>query len=156
MLKNPRVNPDLDDIADWAKWGYATGTRLISAVQHQLAKLAGTGRLDPDEAMFLQDGLEGIYDALYMGTVSAVRGQDDVLEDDNTYSDGRQVTVKTRNEAADELASARTRIQFLSYEGAVAVHPPGITSLISPPNPGHPITAFGETAFLNHFYEDRG
>ncbi len=74
--KRPMVNPDVDDIADWSKWGYATGTRLISAAQQRLAKLAGTGRLDPDEAMFLQEGLAGIYDALYMGTVSAVRGQE--------------------------------------------------------------------------------
>jgi hypothetical protein len=34
--------------------GYALGTRLLAAAQYRLAQLAGTGRLEPDESMRLQ------------------------------------------------------------------------------------------------------
>jgi len=49
MAERPAVNPNVHDIADRAKHGYAIGTRLLAAVQYRLAQLAGTGRLDPDE-----------------------------------------------------------------------------------------------------------
>lgn len=158
MSRKPPVNPDVDDIADWAKWGYATGTRLLSAVQHRLAKLAGTGRLDPDEAMFLQEALVDIWDALYMGTVSAVRDPEtDDLEDDTTYSDGRQVTIKIRIEPLEESVNRWEHNRFLPGDGGVLHFPRGITSYISPRYPeGRHSTEDCFESVLRRFYEDEG
>jgi hypothetical protein len=89
----PPINPDVNDIADRAKYGYALGTRLLAAAQYRLATLAGTGRLEPDESMRLQHVLAEIWWALYSGTTYAVRDgdtDDDTWDEaDNTYSDGR-------------------------------------------------------------------
>jgi hypothetical protein len=159
MSRKPSVNPRVDEIADWAKWGYATGTHLISAVQHHLAQLAGTGRLDPEESMFLQEGLAGVYDALYMGTVSAVRDEDDAdLHDDNTYSDGRQVSIKIRVEPIEESVDRWEHKGFLLDDGSVLEYPRGITSCITSPHPGQrdSMTAWFESDFLNRFHEDQG
>src|SRR4051812_28759726 len=45
VAEKPAVNPIVDDIADQAKYRYATGTKLLAAMQYRLAELAGTGRL---------------------------------------------------------------------------------------------------------------
>jgi hypothetical protein len=156
MSRKPPINPDVDEIADWAKWGYATGTRLISALILHLAKLAGTGRIDPDQSMFLQEGLAGIYDALYMGTVSAVRDDEDAyLQDDNTYSDGRQVSIKIRVEPIEESVNRWEHNQFLLRDDGVFEYPRGIIAYISPPTPGHSMSAWHEDEVLNHFSEDQ-
>jgi hypothetical protein len=76
MAERPAVNSNVDDIADRAKHGYATGTKLLAEAQYRLAELAGTDRLDPDESMSLQHNLVSIWEALYFGTVYAVRDQD--------------------------------------------------------------------------------
>ena len=65
MAEKPAVNPIVDDIADQAKYRYATGTKLLAAMQYGLAELAGTGRLDPDESMSLQHELVSVREALY-------------------------------------------------------------------------------------------
>ena len=108
MSGTPVVNPNVDDIADRAKHGYATGTKLLAAVQYRLAELACTRRLDPDESMSLQHNLVSLWEALYFGTVCAVRDwdTDDRTWDeaDNTYSDGRQVMVRS----VSSLETART------------------------------------------------
>jgi hypothetical protein len=134
MPQSPPVNPDVNDIADRAKHGYAIGTRLLAAVQYRLARLAGTGRLDPDESMRLQHVLADIWWALYSGTTQAVRDQetDDNTWDeaDNTYSDGRAVMVQSRIEPVVDWEYSR----FLWGEGAVLEHRRGTTSHISPPH----------------------
>jgi hypothetical protein len=76
MPQPPPINPNVDDIADRAKHGYATGTKLLAETQYRLAELAGTGRLDPDESTSLQRNLVSIWEALYSGTVCAVRDWD--------------------------------------------------------------------------------
>ena len=102
MAERPAVNSNVDDIADRAKHGYATGTKLLAEAQYRLAELAGTDRLDPDESIRLQEVLADIWRALYSGTTYAVRDEDtddDTWDEaDNTYSDGRAVMVQTRIE----------------------------------------------------------
>ena len=73
MSRTPAVNFNVHDIADRAKHGYATGTMLPAALQYRLAELAGTGQLNPDKSMSLQEELVRIWEALYFGTLCAVR-----------------------------------------------------------------------------------
>jgi hypothetical protein len=75
MSRTPPVNPNVHNIADRAKHGYAIGTQLLAATQYRLAELAGTGHLDPDESMKLQHNLFHIWEALYASTVCAVRDE---------------------------------------------------------------------------------
>jgi hypothetical protein len=139
MPQPPPINPDINDIADRAKHGYALGTRLLAAVQYRLATLAGTGRLDSDESMRLQHVLADIWWALYSGTTYAVRDEDtddDTWDDaDNTYSDGRTVTVQTRIEPWDESVVHWEHNGFLWGEGAVREHQRGTIAHISPRKP---------------------
>ena len=139
MSGTPVVNPNVDDIADRAKHGYATGTKLLAAVQYRLAELAGTRRLDPDESMSLQHNLVSLWEALYFGTVCAVRDwdTDDCTWDeaDNTYSDGRQVMVQIRIEPGDSPDFSWKHNGVLLDEGAVNEHPLGTICDIAPINP---------------------
>ena len=75
MAQRPAINPNVDDIADRAKHAFAVGTRLLADVQYRLGELAGTGRLDPDESMRLQEVLVGVWEELFFGTLSAPAGQ---------------------------------------------------------------------------------
>lgn len=136
--RRPMVNPDVDEIADEAKHGYATGTKLLAEMHYRLAELAGSGQLDPEESMTLQDSLIAIWEQLYYGTVFAVRDifnhewTDD--EADNTYSDGRQVMTQVpRNPEQPDVNWGRE--QLVSWDGAAVIHPRGMTSRISPIDP---------------------
>jgi hypothetical protein len=134
MAERPAVNPDVNDIADRAKHGYAIGARLLAAVQYRLAQLAGTGRLDPDESMRLQEVLADIWWALYSGTTYAVRDEDiddDWDEADNSYSDGRTVMFQIRIEPWQEWEHNR----FLLGDGAINEHRRGTICHISPCKP---------------------
>ena len=139
MAQRPAINPNVDDIADQAKYCYATGTKLLAAMQYRLAELAGTGRLDPDESMSLQNDLVSVWEALYFGTVCAVRDwdTDDCTWDeaDNTYSDGRQVMVQIRIEPGDSPDFSWKHNGVLLDEGAVNEHPLGTICDIAPINP---------------------
>jgi hypothetical protein len=136
MAERPAVNPDVDDIADQAKYRYATGTKLLAAMQCRLAELAGTGRLDPDESMSLQHDLVSVWEAVYFGTVCAVRdwATDDCTWDeaDNTYSDGRHVMVQIRIEPGDSPDFSWKRNGVLLGDGAVNEHPLGTIAPINP------------------------
>ena len=57
----PPVNPDVNDVADRAKYWYARARLSLAAMQHRSAELAGTGRLHPDETDNLQRELADIY-----------------------------------------------------------------------------------------------
>jgi hypothetical protein len=151
MSRTPPVNPDIHDIADRAKHWYAKATQVLAATQYGLAELAGTGRLDADESMSLQTNLFDIWEALYAGTLCAVRDQatDDCTGDeaDNTYSDGRQVRIKIRiePEAASDFTWEHNR--FLLGDGAVAEHPRGTICYIAPINPeDDQLVDFGDEA----------
>ena len=139
MAEGPAVNPDVDDVADRAKHWYANGTQVLAATQYRLAELAGTGRLDAEESMSLQTNLFYIWEALYAGTLCAVRDEDtdDSTWDkaDNTYSDGRPVMIQIRiePEEASELSWEHNR--FMLGDGAVNEHPHGTICYISPRNP---------------------
>jgi hypothetical protein len=139
MQQPPPVNPDVDDVADRAKHGYATGTKLLAETQYRLAELAGTGRLDPDESMSLQYNLVSIWEALYFGTVYAVRDQDSDEstwdEADNTYSDGRPVMIQIRIEPWETSECNWEHNRFLLDDGAVNEHPQGTICYISPIKP---------------------
>jgi hypothetical protein len=128
----PPLNPDVENIADRAKHEYATATQMLAATQYRLAELAGTGRLDPDESMTLQENLFHIWEALYAGTVGAVRDWDTPDEADNTYSDGRQVMIQTRIEPFEESEFCWEHNPFTLGDGAVNVHPRGTICYIAP------------------------
>jgi len=139
MAERPAVNSNVDDIADRAKHGYATGTKLLAEAHYRLAELAGTDRLDPDESMSLQHNLVSIWEALYFGTVYAVRDQDTDEsawdEADNRYSDGRQVMIQIRIEPWETLECNWEHNRFLLGDGAVNEHPRGTICDISPFKP---------------------
>jgi hypothetical protein len=139
MANRPALNPDVHDIADRAKHGYATGTKLLAETQYRLGELADTGRLDPDESMSMQTNLFYIWEALYAGTLCAVRDEDtdDSTWDeaDNTYSDGRQVRIQIRVEPSDSSDFSWEHNSFMLGDGAVNEHPHGTICYISPRNP---------------------
>lgn len=137
MMLIPAINPDVDDIADRAKYGYARASQLLAEMQYRLAELAGAGRLDRDESIQLQIGLFRIYEEVYAGTLCAVRDwdTDDSTwdEDDNHYSDGREVIVRARIEP-EEAARAQWPGAggFLLGDGAVNEFPRGTIAVIEP------------------------
>jgi hypothetical protein len=135
----PPTNSDVNDIADRAKHGYAKGTDLLAVTQYRLAELSATGRLDPEESTQLQQNLIGVWDALYFGTVSAVRDRntDDCTWDaaDNTYSDGREVRTLIQVEPVETEEDNWEFNPFLSGDGAVADHPRGSICGIAPMKP---------------------
>ena len=104
MTDTPTVNPDPIKIADAAKHAYAVGQKEIADLAYRLAELAGTGQLNPNEAMRLQEGLGTVLDTLYAGTLCAVRDwetEDSTGDDDdNAYSDGRRVLAQIQIEPA--------------------------------------------------------
>ncbi len=138
-MNGPSVNPNVHAIADRAKHGFALGTHYLATTQYRLAELAGSGRIDPEESMSLQFNLLHIWEALYSGTVCAVRDwdTDDNTWDeaDNTYSDGRRVTNQTAVEPYGAADSRWEYNPFLLGEGAVREHPRGTVSAISPIDP---------------------
>ena len=140
MSRTPPVNPDVHDIADRAKHWYARATQVLAATQYRLAELAGTGRLDPDESMSLQTNLFEIWEALYAGTLCAVRdwNTDDCTWDvaDNTYSDGRPVVIQIRIEPEETSELSWEHNRSMLGEGAVNEHPQGTICYISPVKPG--------------------
>jgi hypothetical protein len=141
MPKRPAVNPNVNDIADRAKHAYATGTQVLAGLQYRLGELAGTGRLDPEESMSLQDELVRVWESLYFGTVYAVRDEDtdDATWDeaDNTYSDGRPVMIQSRIEPYESSDFSWEHNKFTLGDGAVNEHPLGTICYIAHPDPKH-------------------
>jgi hypothetical protein len=147
MPQPPPINPDVDDIADRAKHGYARATLILATMQYRLAELASLGLLDPDESISLQDNLIEIWGHLCCGTVWAVRDEEDDGDEeedyhaptgvaaDNTYSDGRPVMVQTRIEHLETSEWNWEHNGFLLDDGAIIYHRRGTTCSISPPNP---------------------
>lgn len=139
MFEKPPINPDSDAIADRAKHGYAHATLTLAAVQYRLAELAGSGHLDVKESKDLQQNLVEVWDALYAGTLSAVRDEDS--DDwmwsvaDNTYSDGRSVMIWTRVEPAESAEFHWEHNPFLLGGGAVEECPRGMICAIAPVDP---------------------
>lgn len=136
MSRTPTVNPDVNDIADRAKFAYATGTKALAGIQYRLGELAGTGRLDPEESMSLQEHIHSIWEALYSGTAGAVRDWDDPMLDraDNTYSDGRPVVTQIRNESSDVSDVSWEHNRFMLADGAINEHPLGTVCYIAHPD----------------------
>jgi hypothetical protein len=139
MSRTPPVNPDVHDIADRAKHWYAEATQVLAATQYRLGELTGTGRLDADESMSLQHELVSVWEALYAGTLCAVRDwdTDDCTWDeaDNTYSDGRQVRIQIRVEPWDSSDFSWEHNRFILGDGAVNEHQRGTICYIAPINP---------------------
>jgi hypothetical protein len=112
---------------------------VLAATQYRLGELAGTGRPDADESMSLRTNLFHIWEALYAGTLCAVRDwdTDDCTWDeaDNTYSDGRQVRIQIRiePEGASDLSCKHYRVML--GDGAVNEHSLGTICYIAPINP---------------------
>jgi hypothetical protein len=138
MSRTPAVNPNADDIADRAKHAFAIGTKAICDLAYRLAELAGTGRLDPNEAMPLQNRLYEIWEELYGGTVYAVRDRDSDDstwdEADNTYSDGRLVLTQVQIEPAETAESHWEHNGFL-LDDVVRQHPRETICYIAPRQP---------------------
>jgi hypothetical protein len=137
MAEGPAVNPNVDDVADRAKHWYANGTQVLAATQYRLAELAGTGRLDAEESMSLQTNLFYIWEALYAGTLCAVRDEDtdDWDKADNTYSDGRPVMIQIRIEPEETSDFNWQHNRFMLGDGAVNEHPLGTICYISSVKP---------------------
>ncbi len=139
----PRVNPDADEVADEAKYAFARVSKLIANMQYRLAELGGTGELDPDESMRLQETLVDIYWGLYRGTTSAVRdwNTDDHTWDqaDNTYSDGREVVTRVRVEPQETAERHWEHNPFLLGDGSPEEYPREVVVHIAfPPRRGFP------------------
>jgi hypothetical protein len=139
MSKTPAVDPNVDDIADRAKRAYATATQRLATMQYRLGELAGTGQLDPDESMRLQDNLVHIWEDLYAGTVCAVRDwdTDDGTWDEaeNTYSDGRHVMIQIRIEPEEYSEFNWEHNRFTLGDGAINEHSLGTICYIAPIDP---------------------
>ncbi|GJO02321.1 hypothetical protein NJB18091_37090 [Mycobacterium marinum] len=136
-IAKPAINPDGDDVADWAKWCYAHGTARLAALHYRLAELAGTGQLDADESLDLQSILNDVSEYLYWGTTSAVRdwSTDTPDWDDGHYSNGGQVMNQKRIE--ENAANHWEHNSFLFQEVAVLSYPMGTVSTIAAPPRGH-------------------
>lgn len=140
-VNKPAINPDVNNIADQAKYRYAAGTKLLADMQHRLAELAGTGKLDRDESMSLQFRLVELWQHLYAGTTCAVRDwdTDDRTWDwaDNHYSDGTEVMTPgpgdNRTDAQRAAEAAWEFNPFLLGDGAVEDMPLGNESVIAKP-----------------------
>lgn len=158
MAEEPAVNPDVHDIADRAKHRYAEATQVLAATQYRLGELAGNGRLDADESMSLQTNLFHIWEALYAGTLCAVRDENTDAASwdkaDNTYSDGRPVMIQIRiePEEASELSWEHNR--FMLGDGAVNEHPRGTICYISPSDPEDDQIVGDPTQELSTDFED--
>jgi hypothetical protein len=89
--------------------------------------------------MSLQANLFYIWEALYAGTLWAVRDEDtdDCTWDeaDNTYSDGRPVVIQIRIEPEDISDFNWKHNRFMLGDGSVNEHPLGTICYISPINP---------------------
>lgn len=137
MTERPPLNPDIDTIADQAKYRFATATEKLANLQYRLGELAGTGRLDPDESGRLQGALVQIWEDLYSGTLGAVRDENtpDCEWDEaaNTYSDGSIVRIQIRVEPAEFSDFNWAHNPLTSGDGAVNEHPRGIISYVNPP-----------------------
>jgi hypothetical protein len=136
MLSNPPpVNPDVHAIADRAKHGFYTASKLLADVQYRLAELAGTGQLDVDESHGLQDTVVRAWEELYRGTLCAVRDRVTAYptpcDPENTYSDGRTVRTRIRLKGWQELESGWEHNNYLYGDGPVAEYPRGTVSYIS-------------------------
>jgi hypothetical protein len=136
----PPVNPDVNDVADRAKYWYARARLSLAAMQYRIAELAGTSRLHPDESENLQRELIDIYWSLHFGTVDAVFNEDYLADEEeahNTYSDGRPVMLQTRIEPLEESDFNWQHNPFLyDDDGAIIFHRRGTTCYVSPINPG--------------------
>jgi hypothetical protein len=136
LPRRPPVNRDVHDMADRAKHGYATGTRVLAEMQYRLAELAGSGQLDAAESMELQKGLVNVWESLYTGTLSAVTDRDtpDSTWDaaDNTYSDGRRVIHQVRIEPWESSDQCWEHNPFMLGDGAPNEFPLGTISYIAP------------------------
>ena len=95
------IRPEVYRIADHGKYVYAIGSRDISWMQHRLKQLAYAGRIDIEAHNELQHDLcYDIGEPIYSMTTSNLH--DDALWDggwdwdENRYSDGRQVMIRTQ------------------------------------------------------------
>lgn len=153
MNGKPSLNPNVDDIADWAKHWFAHGTSDLATLQYRLGELAGSGKLDREESMRLQECAVSIWEALYEGTLCAVRDQDapDSTWDeaDNTYSDGRPVLVQVRIEPVEHSDLAWEHNAFTLGDGAIAERPMGTIYCINPIKP--PDSSPGPTSAIGQF-----
>lgn len=137
MSRSPAVNPDVNDIADRAKYWHARARLRLAAMQYRLAELAGTGRLHSDDMDSLQSELIDIYWDVHYGTVDAVGDGEvgvDEQEANNTYSDGRPVMIQTRIEPEETSDLSWEHNRFMLDDGAIIFHRRGTTCLISPFN----------------------
>lgn len=139
MSRRPAVNPNVYEIADRVKHGFATIARQLATMQYRLGELAGTGQLDPDESMRLQENRFHIYEDLYFATLCAVRDPDSddstCCEDENTYTDGRKVKIQIRVEPEEFSDFNWEHNKFTLGDGAINEHPLGTIFHISPIKP---------------------
>lgn len=141
MFEKPTFNRDVDIVADRVKHGYVSVAEKLAAMQYRLAELVGTGQLDADESMSLQEALVDTWEALYAATLCAVHDEDCTVDSDvgdGTYSDGRPVITKIRIGDEESSDFSWEHNQFLLGDGAVNDYPRGIIWVISPVDPAGP------------------
>lgn len=153
-LEPPPINPDHNAAADGAKHYFAAATLTLARLQYRLGELAGTGRLDREESMSLQEGLFAVWEELYFGTLCAVRdwSTSDLEWDDhdNTYSDGRQVRIRLRVDPREHSEPVWEHNRFLLGDGAVAEHPLGEICYVAPVKPRAEHNASSEAVDFRH------
>jgi hypothetical protein len=141
--KISEITSEIHRVADHAKYVYAMGSRDIAVLQYRLAELAGTGRLDTEAHEHLQwDHCLGMWQTLYYGTTSVLHdpttwdGQWDW--NDNTYSDGRQVTVQIRPTNWLEAERNWPYNEGMCGDGPLQEYPWASVSEIAPPDDPDP------------------
>jgi hypothetical protein len=121
--------------ADRAKRCYAKSTEMLALMHHRLAELAGSGRLEPEESMLLQEALVTMWEEIYCGTLVAVVDGD--ASDSgwnsagNTDSDGRQIIHKVRVVAEEDLDNSWKHNRYLLRDGAILEFPLGTVAGIA-------------------------
>lgn len=131
----------MESVEDRAKWCYAQSSELLALMHYRLAELAGTGGLDPNESMLLQEGLNAVWGEVYCGTLaSAVEDATDSREGapGNTYSDGTYVTHKLPVPLDCDDDEPWVHDEFLLEDGAVLEFPIGVVAVIRPLAEGGP------------------
>ncbi|WP_131810000.1 hypothetical protein [Mycolicibacterium fortuitum] len=147
------INPDICGMVDAVKHLCWSAMASISDMQYKLAELTGLALLDPDANSALQEQLCQLAEDVDRATISNVVDRDELEAHDflyeeefsNTYSDGREITVKIGIENEMDTPEAKDN-RFILESFAVLAFPRGVVYHINPVAPPKTETIRGEDA----------